>query len=127
MQWWGKWKHKNGGILAKRHNLHVSQLNIKKWTKWKFGLLRLTELSVHSHETTSLPQVRISLVTYKIRVHVVKAQDMFDNHEGWQTELAESAQVRNLRGVSSRNAFDKMLQAYKTRIRAEKEGGKSQA
>lgn len=55
---------------------------------------------------------------------MVKAQDMFDDHEGWQREFAECAQVINLCRVSSTNAFDKMLQAYKTMIRAEREGEK---
>lgn len=57
-------------------------------------------------------------------MYVVKAQDMFDDHEGWQRELAERAQVIGLRRVSSTNAFNKVLQAYKTKITAEEEGGK---
>lgn len=63
-------------------------------------------------------------VTYKIKVYVVKAQDMFDDHAGRQRESAEGAQVISLPGVSSPNALNKMLQAYKTMIRAEKGGGK---
>lgn len=82
------------------------------------------ELSVHSHET-SWQQVWFSSVTYKVRVYVVKAQDMFDDHERWHREFAQRAQVISLCRVSSTNAFDNMLQAYKTMIRAEIEGEKS--
>lgn len=53
---------------------------------------------------------------------MVKAQDMFDDHEGWQREFAERAQVISLRRVSGTNTFDNMLQAYKTMIRAERVG-----
>lgn len=66
----------------------------------------------------------ISTVTYIVRVYVVKAQDMFDDHEGWQREFAERAQVISFRRVSGTKAFDNMLQACKTMIRAERGGEK---
>lgn len=55
---------------------------------------------------------------------MVKAQDMFDDHEGWQREFAERAQVISFRRVSGTNTFDNMLQAYKIMIRAERVGEK---
>lgn len=64
------------------------------------------------------------MVTYKERVYVVKAQDMFDDHEGWQREFAERAQVIGFRRASGTNTFDNMLQAYEIMIRAERVGEK---
>lgn len=58
-------------------------------------------------------------------MYVVKAQDVFDDHEGRQREFAERAQVISLCGVSSTNALDKVLQAYKTTVTAGREGGES--
>lgn len=57
---------------------------------------------------------------------MVEAQDVSDDRAGGQRELAECAQVISLPRVSSANTLDNVLQAYKTMIRAEKEGEKGQ-
>lgn len=57
---------------------------------------------------------------------MVEAQDVSDDRAGGHRELAECAQVISLPRLSSANTLNNMLQAYKTTIRAKKEGEKGQ-
>lgn len=65
---------------------------------------------------------KINVATYKVAKDVVKAQHMFDDHAGGESEVAERAEVVSLLSRSNTNAFNKMLHAYKTMIREDGKG-----
>lgn len=54
------------------------------------------------------------LCTYKVCKNMIKAQDMFDDHVGGQSEFAERAEVISLLSRSITNAFHKVQHAYKS-------------